>query len=103
MDITRMSMTTYEMAQVVAQEFDTELPRFHAPLFLFVLLATLMEKVIRPLGIQPPLHRRRMDFFRKSFLFSQEKSMAILGFNPKITFHQGVTETAKWYSEMGYL
>jgi nucleoside-diphosphate-sugar epimerase len=44
-----------------------------------------------------------MDFFRKSFLFSQDQSRDILGFVPRIDFKQGVAETARWYRGMGYL
>jgi nucleoside-diphosphate-sugar epimerase len=44
-----------------------------------------------------------MDFFRKSFVFLQEKSLKQLGFIPRFSFKQGVEETFKWYDEMGYL
>jgi nucleoside-diphosphate-sugar epimerase len=55
------------------------------------------------LGIQPPIHRRRMDFFKKSFLFSQEQSQRILGYVPQVSFKEGVAETAKWYRAIGYI
>jgi len=55
------------------------------------------------MGIQPPLHRRRMDFFKKSYLFSMDKSRTKLGFTPKYSFREGVVETAEWYTEMNYL
>lgn len=96
-------LTTTEMVQVIAQELGTSVPKFRAPFFPFLLLAIMMEKVLRPLGIQPPLHRRRLDFFKKGFLFSQEKSLKTLGFVPQFSYRQGVSETAQWYTEMGYL
>ena len=96
-------VTTNEMVQVITKELGTSLPKFRAPIFPFLMLATILEKVLRPMGIQPPLHRRRMDFFRKSFLFSQEKSLKTLGFVPQFSFSQGVSETARWYTQMGYL
>jgi nucleoside-diphosphate-sugar epimerase len=95
--------TTTEMVRAIAEELGTSVPKFRAPLFPFLLLAAIMEKVLRPLGIQPPLHRRRMDFFKKSFLFSQEKASKTLGFSPRFSFRQGASETARWYTEMGYL
>ena len=76
---------------------------FRAPLAPFLALATIVETVLRPLGIQPPLHRRRMDFFKKSFLISQKEPEKLLDFVPTVGFEQGVAETTKWYSEMGYL
>ncbi|UCG11814.1 MAG: NAD(P)-dependent oxidoreductase [Deltaproteobacteria bacterium] len=97
------AITTNDMVATIAEQEDTKLRRFRAPLLPFLILATIAETILRPLGIQPPLHRRRMDFFKKSFIFSNEQSLKTLGFSPHYTFKQGVTETARWYAEMGYL
>jgi dihydroflavonol-4-reductase len=96
-------LSTQEMVDSIAKELGTSIRRFHAPLGPFLITATIMEKTLRPLGIQPPLHRRRLDFFRKSFFFSQDKALKILGFQPKTGFAEGVAETARWYKEQGYL
>jgi nucleoside-diphosphate-sugar epimerase len=96
-------LTTREMVDAIAKSLGKQIRRFRAPLWLFLSAAVLMEKTLRPLGIQPPLHRRRMDFFRKSFFFSREKSSRLLQFEPKTDFAQGVAETARWYQEQGYL
>ncbi len=96
-------LSTQEMVDSIAKELGTSIQRSHAPLGPFLITATIMEKTLRPLGIQPPLHRRRLDFFRKSFFFSQEKALKILGFQPKTGFAEGVAETARWYKEQGYL
>ena len=97
------AVTTNEMIQKIAQAFGTKMPRFRMPLLPFELIAAVMETILRPLGIQPPLHRRRMNFFKKSFLFSLEKASKILNFNPKISFENGVDQTARWYEQKGYL
>lgn len=94
---------TSDMVATVAEQLGAGVPKFRVPLYPFLVLATITEKVLRPLGVQPPIHRRRMDFFRKSFSFSQEKALNVLGFVPKVGFRQGVLETAKWYKKMGYL
>ena len=96
-------VTTREMVANIAKELGTRIRPFRAPLAPFLALATIVETVLRPLGIQPPLHRRRMDFFKKSFLISQKEAEKLLGFAPTVGFQQGVAETARWYSEMGYL
>jgi nucleoside-diphosphate-sugar epimerase len=96
-------ITTNDMVTVIAEELGTRIRRVRAPLSLFILLATVMEAALRPIGIQPPLHRRRMDFFKKSFVFSQDQSSKVLGFVPRFSFEEGVAETARWYAEMGYL
>jgi nucleoside-diphosphate-sugar epimerase len=96
-------LSTQEMVDSIAKQLGTSIRRSHAPLGPFLIAATIMEKTLRPLGIQPPLHRRRLDFFRKSFFFSQDKALKILGFQPKTGFAEGVAETARWYKEQGYL
>jgi nucleoside-diphosphate-sugar epimerase len=96
-------LSTQEMVDSIAKQLGTSIRRSHAPLGPFLIAATIMEKTLRPLGIQPPLHRRRLDFFRKSFFFSQDKSLKIFGFQPKTGFAEGVAETARWYKEQGYL
>jgi nucleoside-diphosphate-sugar epimerase len=96
-------ITTNDMVAIIASELGTKGARFRAPLSLFLFSASLMETILRPFGIQPPLHRRRMDFFKKSFVFSTESSSRLLGFAPRYGFKQGVAETAKWYTNMGYL
>ena len=97
------ALTTAAMLATIAKQLGTRIPAFHLPLSVFLAAAILMEKTCRPLGIQPPLHRRRLDFFRKSFLFSQEQAAKLLGFTPRVSFEQGVAETASWYSARGDL
>ncbi len=96
-------VTTNDMVACIAQELNIALPKFRAPLALFMLAAIVMEKGLRPLGIQPPLHRRRMDFFKKSFSFSTGRAKELLDFEPQYSFAEGVSETAKWYQAQGYL
>ncbi len=78
-------------------------PRWHVPMWPFLAAAVVMEKTLSPLGIQPPLHRRRLDFFRKSFVFSTAKAQRLLGFTAAVPFAAGTVETANWYREQGYL
>jgi nucleoside-diphosphate-sugar epimerase/SAM-dependent methyltransferase len=96
-------VTTTDMVAAIARELGARPPRFRAPMPPFSILATVMEKTLRPFGIQPPLHRRRLDFFRKSFTLSPLLARQTFGFDPKVDFVQGVRGTAEWYKEMGYL
>lgn len=96
-------VTSNAMAETIARELKVTMPGVKAPLFLFMAAAVVLETALRPLGIQPPLHRRRMDFFKKSFSFSTEKAQRVLGFNPQYTFAAGVAETAEWYRNQRFL
>jgi nucleoside-diphosphate-sugar epimerase len=99
----RDRVTTNEMVAVIAKQLGARTSRIRVPLFPFLFVASVLEAVLRPLGIQPPLHRRRMDFFKKSFVLSQERAQKVLGFVPKVSFEQGVAATAQWYEQMKYL
>jgi nucleoside-diphosphate-sugar epimerase len=99
----REVLTTREMVDTVADCLGTRITRLHAPMLPFLTAAVVLEKTLGPLGIQPPLHRRRLDFFRKSFFFSQEKAASVLAFSPNTDFRQGVAQTAAWYKENGML
>jgi dihydroflavonol-4-reductase len=97
----RETMTTREMVNAIAAALGRPPPRLKVPLWPFSLAAVVLETTLRPLGIQPPLHRRRLDFFRKSFLFSTDKAKNRLGFVPVVTFAEGSRQTARWYAEKG--
>jgi dihydroflavonol-4-reductase len=97
------TMTTREMVQDEARALGRTAPPRRVPLWPFLAAAVVLEKTLSPLGIQPPLHRRRLDFFRKSFVFSTSKAQRLLGFTPTVPFSSGCVETANWYRERGYL
>lgn len=96
-------MTTNDMVKIVADAIGRKPPAFRVPMWPLLTTAVVMEKTLTPLGIQPPLHRRRLDFFRKSFVFSTRKANTLLGFAPKISFQEGARETAQWYRDQGML
>ncbi len=96
-------LTSNEMAQSIADAIDVRGPSLRVPVWPFLTLAIILETLLRPLGIQPPLHRRRMDFFTKSFQISTDKAEAVLDFYAETNFLRGAKQTAKWYSENGLL
>jgi len=96
-------MTTREMVAHIAGALGRRPPRLRAPLWPFLAAAVVLETTLKPLGIQPPLHRRRLDFFRKSFVFATEKAQNVLAFRPTIAFRDGARETAEWYRARGLL
>jgi nucleoside-diphosphate-sugar epimerase len=75
----------------------------HVPLWPFDIAARICETLMPPLGLKPPLHSRRLDFFRKSFRFSTERAARVLGFRSQVPFAQGAQLTADWYREAGLL
>lgn len=96
-------LTTAQMCDYVAKAVGTPLPKLRVPLWPFNIAAIVLEGVCRPLGIQPPLHKRRLDFFRKSFFFDIGKAAERLDFTPAVSFEEGAARTARWYAEHGDL
>jgi dihydroflavonol-4-reductase len=97
------AVTTREMVSAIALALGRPGARLTLPLAPFSAAAAVMELVLRPVGIQPPLHRRRMDFFRKSFTLSGDRAEEVLGFVPATRFQDGARITAKWYRAHGLL
>ena len=98
----REAVSTNDMVGAVAAAVDGTPPKVRLPLAPLLGVATLMEVTLRPLGIQPPLHRRRMDFFRKSFSLRPTRA-AQLGIVPRTSFRDGARATAVWYRAVGLL
>lgn len=96
-------LTTNDMVRAVADAVSARQKKWRAPLWPFMLLATVLESTLRPLGIQPPLHRRRMDFFTKSFQISTTKAENVLGFKATTSFADGTRQTAEWYRSKSLL
>ena len=96
-------VSTNKMVEDIADILKKKVPNIHLPLPLLLGIAGITESTLRPLGIQPPIHRRRMDFFKKSFTFSGKKAKEILNFDPKCNFKEGAEKTAQWYTSMGFI
>jgi nucleoside-diphosphate-sugar epimerase len=97
------AVTTEGMVSAIADAVGGVQPRLRVPLAPVTAAAIVLETTLRPLGIQPPLHRRRIDFFRKSFEFSGGKALKLLGFEPQVGFREGAERTARWYEQAGEL
>lgn len=66
-------------------------------------LAFLVEQAWRPLPAEPPLFRRRLDWFRQNRAFSIEKARRELGYEPAVGLDEGLRRTGAWYEERGML
>lgn len=97
------ALTTREMLEAIADTFPRRAHILRLPLAPLLGTAMLLETILGPLGIQPPLHRRRMDFFRKSFAFAMTEAREALDYSPRFDFPMGVAATARWYLEKGLL
>ena len=95
--------TLNDIAARVARSVGAPPPRLRFPALPFQLAGSLCERICIPLGIEPPIYRRRVDFFTKSRAFSIEKARRMLGYAPQVDLDAGLEETARWYREHGHL
>lgn len=92
-----------ELVEKIAGIFNKPVSKIRIPLWPVYAAAFLCEMLCRPLGIEPPLYRRRLDFFTKDRAFDISKAKTELNYNPRIPLDEGLNRTAQWYLENGYL
>jgi dihydroflavonol-4-reductase len=56
-------------------------------------LAAVTEDVCRWLKINPPLYRRRMDFYTNDAAFDCSRARSVLGWTPKVGLREGLAST----------
>lgn len=89
--------TLAELVELIAKELNVTPPRWHFPVWPVWLLGAACEAVCIPLRIDPPLYRRRVDFYRKSRAFDITRAREELGYNPAVDLRTGIHRTAEWY------
>ena len=92
-----------ELAATIARHTGGRVLPVHIPAGPVQFAGDLCEALCVPLGLEPPLHRRRVDFWTKSRAFSIEKARRLLGYAPQVDVEDGVAKTAAWYREAGWL
>jgi nucleoside-diphosphate-sugar epimerase len=95
--------TLNALVAIVAEEAHVKPPSMHLPVWPVWVAGALCEALCVPLGIEPPLYRRRVDFFTKSRAFDISRARAELGYAPKVGLHEGVARTLAWYRSDGWL
>jgi dihydroflavonol-4-reductase len=96
-------VTQAELAAVIARHTGGRVWPFRIPAAPLVWAGAVCEALCVPLGIEPPLHRRRMEFWTKSRAFSIEKARRVLGYAPQVDLEDGVARTVAAYRQAGWL
>ncbi len=93
----------HELVDRISEQLQVPAPSMHIPLMPVEWLAGLCESVCTPLGIDPPLHKRRVSFFKNNRAFSIEKVKRVLGYAPRVSLEEGLKRTIHWYEDHGLL
>jgi len=88
---------------VAAKAVGAPPPFLKFPYWLFYGAAIACETLCVPFGIEPPLHRRRVRFYRNNRAFDISKARKVLGYTPQVSLEEGMRRTVSWYRENGYL
>jgi dihydroflavonol-4-reductase len=92
-----------DLVRLIAEVAGVRPPRLHLPAWPFWVAGAACEAACLPFGIEPPLYRRRVDFFTKSRAFDISRAQAEIGFAPAVRLRDGITRTLAWYRQQGWL
>ena len=95
--------TLNDLIAITATEANVPPPRLHLPVWPFWLAGAACEAICAPFGIEPPLYRRRVDFFTKSRAFDISRARAELGYAPSIGSRDGIRRTLAGYRDQGWI
>lgn len=95
--------TLNALTALIAEEAGVAPPRLHLPVWPFWMAGALCEAACRPLRIEPPIYRRRVDFFTKSRAFDISRARQELGYEPLVSLREGIRRTLAWYRATGWM
>jgi nucleoside-diphosphate-sugar epimerase len=95
--------TLQELVHEIAGVARVTSPRFRLPVWPFWLAGCLCEAVCTPLGIEPPIFRRRVKFFTSNRWFDTSRARAELGFAPRVSLRDGLRRTLDSYRHLGWV
>jgi nucleoside-diphosphate-sugar epimerase len=92
-----------DLVRAVGRSMGLEVTITHLPFSPLWMAAVLCEAVCTPLRIEPPIFRRRADWFRQNRAFSIARATRDLGYVPRVDLATGLSRTAEWYRQHSYL
>ncbi|HUR95267.1 MAG TPA: NAD(P)-dependent oxidoreductase [Gemmatimonadales bacterium] len=73
------------------------------PLAPMLAAAAIVEDVCQAIHVDPPIYRRRMDFFTSDSAFDTTRARQLLGWSPRVELEDGVRRTYEDYRTSGAL
>lgn len=92
-----------DVVREIAQQLEVPEPRLKLPLGPVMTLAHAMEIACKPLGIEPPLYRRRVAFFVKDRAYDIGKAQRMLGYSPRQPLRDEIADIISSYRASGCL
>ena len=95
--------TLNELVTEIAEVAQVTSPRLRLPVWPFWLAGAVCEAICVPLGIEPPIFRRRVKFFTSNRWFDTSRARRELGFAPRISLRDGLRRTLESYRQLGWI
>jgi nucleoside-diphosphate-sugar epimerase len=95
--------TLNELVEEIAVVARVRAVRWHLPVWPFWLAGAICEAICVPLGIEPPIFRRRVSFFTNNRWFDTGRARRELGYSPKVRLHEGIGRTLSSYRRLGWI
>jgi nucleoside-diphosphate-sugar epimerase len=95
--------TLNELVSLIADAAGVPAPTRHLPVWPIWMAGALVEAVCVPFGIEPPIYRRRVEFFTKSRAFDISRARNEIGYAPRIGLSEGIRRALDWYRDYGWL
>ena len=92
-----------DLVERTAKAMGTTVRFRHYPTWPVVAAGHICQAICKPLHIAPPLHPRRVDWFRQNRAFDITRARTELGYDPKVGLDEGLRRTFEWYKEQGLL
>jgi nucleoside-diphosphate-sugar epimerase len=95
--------TLRELLDRVASVTGSKRYGFRLPLAPMLGLAAVVEDICSALAIDPPIYRRRMDFFHSDSAFDTSRARRVLDWEPRVDLGEGLRRTYEDYRRSGQL
>lgn len=99
-DLPSLNQLIYRLGQVLGKDKQQII---RLPAWPFWLAGWACEMACRPIGVNPPIYRRRVEFFTNNRAFVIDKARRLLGYEPMVSMEEGLQRTAEWYRKKGML
>lgn len=93
----RQSEPFDSIREIIQEALGLKKRALYVPEWAALALASLIEKAFALIGKTPPVLRKNIESTLSDRIFSAEKAIRELGFDPKIKPAAGLNKTVKWY------
>ena len=93
--------TLREFVELIAQHTDGGVLPIAVPYSLVYAAGFVCEKLCALIGVEPPLHRRRVKFFGSDRSFDLSRAKELACYDPKVSLDEGVAGLVDWHRQRG--